>query len=39
MDKQKFDEKCAELYAHEDQILAAMQDHIKLYNDELNQFG
>ena len=33
----KFESKCQTLYAHEDEMLAKMQDIIKPYNEELNK--
>ncbi|MDE5562331.1 MAG: hypothetical protein K2J01_02145 [Clostridiales bacterium] len=39
MNKQKFDDKCKALYAHEDDMLAQMQEYIKPYNEELNKIG
>ena len=39
MNKQTFDETCADLYAYEEEVLAKMQEYIKPYNEDLNKFG
>lgn len=39
MNKQKFENKCKEIYAHEDEMLAKMNELIKPYNEELNKRG
>ncbi len=36
MNKQKFEAKCQDLYAYEDEMLAKMTEFVKPLNDELN---
>lgn len=39
MKKEKFEAKCQELYAYEDEMYAKMQEYIKPYNEKLNKQG
>ncbi|WP_438847646.1 hypothetical protein [Anaerocaecibacter muris] len=39
MNKQKFETKCQELYAYEDDMLAKMEEFVKPLNKELNEYG
>ncbi len=39
MNKQKFEAKCQELYAYEDEMLAKMKEYVKPFNDDLNDHG
>lgn len=39
MNKQKFEAKCQELYAYEDEMLAKMSEFVKPFNDDLYNYG
>ncbi len=39
MNKQKFEAKCQELYAYEDELLKKMSEYVKPYNEEMNKYG